>query len=42
MSHNKGQIKLDGIDLKDIDTQYLRDHIGLGVAKKSYFPRLHF
>lgn len=30
-----GQILLDGIDLNDMDTQYLRDHIGL-VLQKSY------
>ncbi len=37
-----GQIKLDGIDLQDYDTQYLREHIGLVLQKKSYFPRDHF
>lgn len=33
----KGQIKLDGIDLKDYDTQYLRDHIGLVLQKNHIF-----
>ncbi len=28
-----GQILLDGIDLNDMDTQYLRDHIGLVLQK---------
>lgn len=32
-----GQIKLDGIDLKDYDTQYLRDHIGLVLQKNHIF-----
>lgn len=32
-----GQISLDGIDLKDIDTQYLRDHIGLVLQKNHIF-----
>ena len=33
----QGQIKLDGIDLKDYDTQYLRDHIGLVLQKNHIF-----
>ncbi len=33
----EGQIKLDGIDLKDYDTQYLRDHIGLVLQKNHIF-----
>ena len=37
----QGQIKLDGIDLKDYDTQYLRDHIGL-VLQKTIFFRARF
>ena len=32
-----GQISLDGIDLKDIDTQYLRDNIGLVLQKNHIF-----
>ncbi len=32
-----GQIKLDGIDLQDYDTQYLRDHIGLVLQKNHIF-----
>ena len=32
-----GQISIDGIDLKDIDTQYLRDHIGLVLQKNHIF-----
>lgn len=36
-----GHIQLDGIDLEHIDTQYLRDHIGL-VLQKPYFPRDYF
>lgn len=32
-----GQILMDGIDLKDIDTQYLRDHIGLVLQKNHIF-----
>ena len=32
-----GQILLDGIDLNDIDTQYLRDHIGLVLQKNHIF-----
>ncbi|ANF82747.1 ABC transporter [Acinetobacter sp. NCu2D-2] len=32
-----GSIKLDGIDLKDYDTQYLRDHIGLVLQKNHIF-----
>ena len=33
----QGQIKLDGINLKDYDTQYLRDHIGLVLQKNHIF-----
>ncbi len=33
----QGQIKLDGINLKDYDTQYLRDHIGLVLQKTIFF-----
>ena len=33
----QGQIKLDDIDLKDYDTQYLRDHIGLVLQKNHIF-----
>ena len=33
----EGQIKLDGIDLKDYDTQYLRDHIGLVLQRNHIF-----
>ncbi|MGE8652618.1 MAG: ABC transporter ATP-binding protein [Acinetobacter gandensis] len=32
-----GTITIDGIDLKDIDTQYLRDHIGLVLQKNHIF-----
>ncbi|AWL27809.1 ABC transporter ATP-binding protein [Acinetobacter defluvii] len=32
-----GCIRLDGIDLEDIDTQYLRDHIGLVLQKNHIF-----
>ncbi|OTG81484.1 ABC transporter [Acinetobacter sp. ANC 5054] len=32
-----GQICIDGIDIKDIDTQYLRDHIGLVLQKNHIF-----
>ena len=32
-----GCIELDGIDLKQIDTQYLRDHIGLVLQKNHIF-----
>ena len=32
-----GQIKLDGIHLEQIDTQYLRDHIGLVLQKNHIF-----
>lgn len=32
-----GAITIDGIDLKDIDTQYLRDHIGLVLQKNHIF-----
>ena len=37
----EGQIKLDGIDLKDYNTQYLRYHIGL-VLQKTIFSRARF
>ncbi len=33
----QGQIKLDGIDLKDYDTQFLGDHIGLVLQKNHIF-----
>lgn len=33
----QGQIKLDGIDLKDYNTQFLRDHIGLVLQKNHIF-----
>lgn len=33
----QSQILLDGIDLKDYDTQYLRDHIGLVLQKNHIF-----
>ena len=32
-----GQIQLDGIDLQDLDTQYLREHIGLVLQKNHIF-----
>ena len=32
-----GEIQLDGINLKDFDTQYLRDHIGLVLQKNHIF-----
>lgn len=32
-----GQIMMDGIELKDMDTQYLRDHIGLVLQKNHIF-----
>lgn len=32
-----GQIQLDGIDLQDIDTQYLREYIGLVLQKNHIF-----
>ncbi|SUU05711.1 ABC transporter ATP-binding protein [Acinetobacter haemolyticus] len=32
-----GQILMGGIDLKDMDTQYLRDHIGLVLQKNHIF-----
>ncbi len=32
-----GSIKLDGVDLKDYDTQYLRDNIGLVLQKNHIF-----
>ncbi|MEQ1449633.1 ABC transporter ATP-binding protein [Acinetobacter lwoffii] len=38
----QGQIKLDGIDLKDYDTQYLRDHIGLVLQKNHIFQSTIF
>ena len=31
-----GKIELDGIDLQDIDTAYLRDHIGLSYKKITF------
>ena len=33
----QGSIQLDGVDLKDIDTQYLREHIGLVLQKNHIF-----
>ncbi|WP_180164328.1 ABC transporter ATP-binding protein [Acinetobacter sp. YH12049] len=33
-----GNIKLDGIDLEQIDTQYLRENIGLVLQKNHIFP----
>ena len=33
----KGQILLDGVDLKEYDTRYLRDHIGLVLQKNHIF-----
>ena len=33
----QGKITLDGIDLQDYDTQYLRDHIGLVLQKNHIF-----
>ncbi|MCO8099589.1 ABC transporter ATP-binding protein [Acinetobacter indicus] len=33
----QGSIQLDGVDLKNIDTQYLRDHIGLVLQKNHIF-----
>ena len=33
-----GSIKLDGIDLEHIDTQYLRENIGLVLQKNHIFP----
>lgn len=33
----QGSIQLDEVDLKDIDTQYLRDHIGLVLQKNHIF-----
>jgi len=32
-----GQILMDGIDLQDMDTEYLRDHIGLVLQKNHIF-----
>ncbi|MFC6051871.1 ABC transporter [Acinetobacter sp. Ac_877] len=32
-----GQISIDGIDLQDIDTQFLREHIGLVLQKNHIF-----
>ncbi|WP_026471478.1 ABC transporter ATP-binding protein [Alkanindiges illinoisensis] len=34
---NSGSILLDGVDLKDMDTAYLRDHIGLVLQKNHIF-----
>lgn len=34
---NAGYIKLDGIDLEEIDTHYLREHIGLVLQKNHIF-----
>ena len=33
----KGKIKLDGVDLQEYDTHYLRDHIGLVLQKNHIF-----
>ena len=33
----KGSIKLDGVDLQEYDTHYLRDHIGLVLQKNHIF-----
>ena len=33
----KGKIKLDGVDLQEYDTRYLRDHIGLVLQKNHIF-----
>ena len=33
----KGRIMLDGVDLKEYDTRYLRDHIGLVLQKNHIF-----
>ena len=33
----RGQIKLDGVDLADWDTQWLRDHVGLVLQKNHIF-----
>ncbi len=33
----QGTIQLDGIDINHIDTQYLRDHIGLVLQKNHIF-----
>ena len=37
-----GQIQLDDINLEDIDTQYLRDHIGLVLQKTIFSKGLFF
>ncbi len=34
---DSGQILLDGVDLRDYDTQFLRDHIGLVLQKNHIF-----
>ena len=34
---DSGSIKIDGIDLRDIDTQFLREHIGLVLQKNHIF-----
>ena len=34
---HSGSIKLDGIDIQDIDTHYLREHIGLVLQKNHIF-----
>lgn len=36
-SPSSGSVKLDGVDLKDWDTQWLRDHIGLVLQKNHIF-----
>ena len=33
----RGQVKLDGVDLTDWDTQWLRDHVGLVLQKNHIF-----
>lgn len=34
---NSGEILLDGVNIEDMDTQYLRDHIGLVLQKNHIF-----
>src|SRR5690606_22260689 len=36
-SPTKGQILLDGVDLADYDTAYLREHVGLVLQKNHIF-----
>lgn len=35
---HQGSIKLDGIELEEIDTQYLRENVGLVLQKNHIFP----